>query len=143
MRQAIEAPNRQFAFSITCCEMCIGVMKTRQPPINVGTAYDPIVTPTPPGSGSGLCCACGCAPPYYYDCPGTDQCTETAPAGATSDADCDALDVPGRLDCEFLATCGGTIGVPGAMGGGEFAAGGDLEGHSDILLQPAPAVISR
>ncbi len=32
-RQAIEAPNRQFAFSITCCEMCIGVMKTRQPPI--------------------------------------------------------------------------------------------------------------
>jgi hypothetical protein len=73
----------------------------------------PPITPTPfrwppppqPTAG-GLCCACGCAPPYYLDCPGSShQCSMPAPAGADSNDDCEALDIPGRLGCEFLVAC--------------------------------------
>ena len=63
-------------------------------------------TPTPPGpTPGGPCCACGCAPPYYLRLPGSShQCSKPAP-GATSNDDCEALDVPGRLGCEFLVAC--------------------------------------
>lgn len=67
----------------------------------------PTWTPTPPGpTAGGPCCACGCSPPYYYDCPGSShQCSKPAPAGADSNDDCEALDVPGRLGCEYLVAC--------------------------------------
>ncbi len=72
-------------------------------------------TPTPPGpTAVAPCCGCGCAPPYYLDCPGSShQCSMPAP-GATTNDDCDALDVPGRLDCEFLVQCNdpGGVGFP-------------------------------
>lgn len=76
------------------------------PPTPTPSPPPPRWTPTPGPSAGGLCCACGCAPPYYLDCPGSShQCSKPAPAGADSDDDCAALDVPGRLGCEYLVGC--------------------------------------
>jgi hypothetical protein len=87
-------------------ESCWDACRPQPSATPVATAT-PIVTPTP--EGGGVCCGCGCAPPYYYDCPGVDQCSVPAP-GATTPEDCDAFDVPGRLDCEFFVTCNGSHG---------------------------------
>lgn len=68
----------------------------------------PFPTPTP--AGGGTCCGCGCAPPYYLNCPFSQhQCSVPAP-GMTSNDQCDAYDVPGQLDCEFITACNAESG---------------------------------
>lgn len=83
------------------------------PPPTPTPSPPPPITPTPfrwppppPPTAGAICCACGCAPPYYLDCPGSShQCSMPTPAGADADDDCEALDVPGRLGCEYRVRC--------------------------------------
>jgi len=76
---------------------------------DLGPTPTPFVTPTPP-AGAGPCCRCGCIDPEFSQCPGTDQCSIPAP-GATQNSDCNAYDIPGKLDCAFLtADCNPDVG---------------------------------
>jgi len=122
--------------SVTCCrttaggaESCIvatSIERCRPPrggdahPGATESCYDaclpaatPAPTPTPvvtPTAGVARCCGCGCAPPYYLNCPFSQhQCSVPAPDATTPD-DCDAFDVPGRLDCAFFVACDGSPG---------------------------------